>query len=82
MYQIIGIKRIDFKPKDQDNEIKGYKVYVVMEERGVQGYKPDELFMSDRMLERTGYTPGLDDRIEVLFNRYGKVDRVELAEDI
>lgn len=74
--EIIGLKRSKFTPKDGDQEISGYTLYLTEEREDVQGYAADRVFVTDKKLGT--YKPALGDNVRLLFNRWGKVDQVEL----
>ena len=77
MAKVVGYKRADFKPKDSDSEIKGINLFVTYKRNDVQGDACERLFVSDN---RAGtYLPKVGDEVEIVYNRYGKVESIFLA---
>jgi len=74
--EIIGFKHSSFKPRDGDQEISGYTLYLTEEREDVEGYAADRAFITDKKLGT--YKPALGDNVRLLYNRFGKVDAVEL----
>lgn len=86
MYKIIGIENVSFKAQD-GNQIEGFNLYLtspIDDKRGV-GSKTERIFCSSRKLSDVlAVCPHLDDllgeSVIVYYNRYGKVERVLLAD--
>ena len=76
--EIIGLKRSKFTPKDSDQEISGYTLYLTEEREDVQGYAADRVFVSDKKLGP--YQPAVGDEVRIYYNRWGKVDEVQVKE--
>lgn len=75
MYQVIGFQKRHLTFKD-GNSVDGYYLYLTQQREGVQGYLTESVFISDAKLSAAGYTPGLSDRINIYYNRYGKVEMI------
>lgn len=73
--KVIGYQRSQFKAKD-NSDISGYFIFLSEEKPTVVGIETFRIFVSDRKLG--SYLPNLGDDLRVLYNRYGKVDSVEL----
>lgn len=72
---VIGYRHSSFKPQD-GGEISGITLHMTEYRSGVEGLAVEHVFVSDRKLN--GYHPQLGDEIRLIYNRYGKVDGVEL----
>lgn len=75
MFQIIGFRRKSFTFKEDNRTVSGYELHLIEERKGVEGHAVENLFISDNKLD--GYTPVLNDLVEILWNRWGKVDAVK-----
>lgn len=75
---IIGLRRSKFTPQDGGQEISGWTLHMTEERDNVEGYAVEHVFASDRRLY--GYTPQLGDEVKVNYNRYGRVDSVDLIQ--
>lgn len=71
--RIIGFKNVDFKTKEGD-QIKGVSLFCLTEEEGVEGTACERVFVTDQ--KANGWKPTVGEEIEVVYNKYGKVDRV------
>lgn len=75
MYKVIGIKQVEFKGRDGEL-VKGVKLYCEFEDEGVDGIACDSYFLKPSIA--SGITVG--DSIDIRYNRYGKVERVDLLD--
>lgn len=78
--RVIGVKRCDFKAQD-GNQISGYQVFATdtIDSKYGTGYECEKLFLSDQKLKNGVYPlPDFDDVISVSYNKYGKVDRIDI----
>lgn len=76
MVQVIGYRNVDFKGQDGDS-VSGVSIYVTESiEKNGEGYATDKIFLSTAKIADLGYKPQLGDRLEVQYNRYGKVAAV------
>ena len=73
---VIGYQQVSFTPKGETQAITGVTLYLTEERDKVQGLAADRVFVSARKLG--SYFPQLGDEIRLSYNRYGKVDAVEL----
>ena len=76
MFQVVGYRNVNFKGQD-GKDVTGVSVYVTapIEQNG-EGYSTDKVFLSTAKVAECGYRPALGDRIEVQYNRYGRVAAV------
>lgn len=82
--KIIGIRKSDFPTKTGDF-IKGYNVYVVdsIDPRHGQGQSAEHFYLSERKLAQMNCTDPfslLEHEVKIYYNRYGKVDTVEVLD--
>ncbi len=80
--KVIGIRESSFETKD-GNQIDGMSIYCTypMSGKGVySGEACERVYITKKRLYDCGYTPVVGDEIKVMYNRFGKVDSIELAE--
>lgn len=76
MFTIIGVKLTSFTTKD-GTKVTGYNVYLTEERPDVDGLAADRVFMSDRVCNRSCFTPHVGDIIETLgYNKFGRLSLV------
>lgn len=76
MFSIIGVKLTSFTTKD-GTKVTGYNVYITEERPDVDGLAADRVFMSDRVCNRSCFTPHVGDIIETLgYNKFGRLSLV------
>lgn len=76
MFTIIGVKLTSFITKD-GTKVTGYNVYTTEERSDVDGLATDCVFISDRVCNRSNFTPHVGDFIEAFaYTRYGKLSMV------
>lgn len=73
MFEVVGFACSSFQSQDNNQTITGWNIYVQYEDKKVTGYKCERLYLNDGKCD---YTPALGDRINVIYNRYGKVDSI------
>lgn len=76
MFEIIGVQLKSFTAKD-GTTITGYNVWYTEERKDVDGLAADRVFMSDRVCNRSCFTPHVGDIIETLgYNKFGRLSLV------
>lgn len=78
--KVIGYRASSFKAQDTGKTISGMNIYVVDEvdpKYGV-GQSCERIYLSDKKMDDIGYRPTVGDEIKVYYNRYGKVDDIEV----
>lgn len=76
MLTIIGVKLTSFTSKD-GTKVTGYNVFTTEERSDVDGLVADRVFMSDRVCNRSNFTPHVGDIIESLaYNKFGRLNMV------
>ena len=84
----LGIANASFKPQDSDREVNGYSLYLQYEpdEVGknlIAGIRTDRVWVkSDKLPDAFIVDPSdyIGKTVFVLYNRYGKVDKVLFSE--
>ena len=76
---VVGKKKISFTSKD-GHEINGANLHINYEENGVEGLAAEKFFISAVKFNANDISVG--DTINVLYNKYGKVEKVEIVDDI
>lgn len=72
---IIGYRDSKFTTPSGEN-IQGVSLYLTEPRNGVYGLACDRLFVSTNKL--SGYIPVCGDEVQIFYNRYGKVDHLDL----
>lgn len=73
MYEVVGFSRSSFQAQDNSQIITGYNIYVQYEDKKTTGYKCERIYLNDGKCD---YVPQIGDQINVMYNRYGKVDAI------
>lgn len=77
MYKVIGTRMASFTAKDQ-TQIEGINLYCAYEDKRITGCGCERFFVTPKKFIN-GVVPRVDDLINVNYNRYGKVDSVEVV---
>lgn len=75
--KVLGVRVLNFTD-EKGNQIQGVNVYVSFPEDNVQGEMTDKLFLSLNKFESICEVIKPGDEIEVTYNRFGKISKVEL----
>lgn len=76
MYTIVGTQMNSFTTKD-GKTITGYNVWYTYERTGVDGLVTDRVFISDRVCNRSNFTPHVGDVVrDFAYTRYGSLYQV------
>lgn len=76
--KVIGTKRVDFETPE-NTSIKGTKVfcsYTNPDDKSLVGVACEDFFISDN--KPKGWVPKVGEEIEIVYNKYGKVDHVNV----
>ena len=74
--KVIGYGKTEFKPQDSNEPIRGMNLYVSYEKDNVTGVAAERLFITEKKIGT--YLPQVGDQVNIIYNRYGKVEAVEL----
>lgn len=72
--KVIGYKQRKFTAKDTGEVIRGFNLYLTEEQTDVYGVACERVFLSEKKLG--DYQPQLQDDVTLVYNRFGKVDRI------
>lgn len=61
---------------DDGRSCDGYFLFLSEERRDTVGVATERVFLSDQ--KGNGYEPSLGDDIKIFYNRYGKVDSIDI----
>lgn len=73
MFNLIGIRKVDFTDRQTGNRILGNTIYVTCPEDGVVGVSGRKYFVSSR-IDISSFKIG--DNIDIFFNDKGKVQSI------
>ena len=76
--KVIGFSDRSFTSKDTGVLIEGMNIFVTYENKSTTGLACDRFFISRHRLDACDYSPSLDDEIDLLYNRYGKISGIRL----
>lgn len=82
MSNIVGLVSSKFTPRDSETPIEGVIIHItdpIDPSRG-SGVSCDHFFLTSKKFESLGFKPALGQDIEVLYNRYGKVQTLRLID--
>lgn len=78
MISVVGFRKKSFSFND-GNSVSGYELHLLSEDSNVTGNAVERVFVSDQKLG--AYVPALGDSIDIRYNRFGKVQSVELVSE-
>ncbi|MEA4896599.1 MAG: hypothetical protein VB064_15250 [Oscillospiraceae bacterium] len=76
--KVIGFKRVDFVTPEKDT-IKGHKVFCTYsdaDDKNLIGTACEDFFITDT--KAAGWMPKIGDEVEIVYNKYGKIDKIRL----
>lgn len=76
MYNVIGLKRRQYTNK-KGREVSGYNVYLTYEDKCTDGHACLAEWCSCELVQDAGLAVG--DNVELLYNRYGRVESVRIV---
>lgn len=77
MYHVVGIQRREYFSKRTGALVHGYNVFCTFESDNITGCGVESIWLSDSMYDAAGGL-GVGDDIEVMYNKYGRVSKVEV----
>ena len=77
-WKVVGFRKVDFKDQN-GQQIKGYTLFLARdpEDDKVTGLEVQKVFISS---DRVPYTPAEGDFIGITYNRYGKIQDIQVME--
>lgn len=80
MYNIVGVQLNSFTTKD-GNTITGYNVWYTYDREGVDGLVTGRVFISDRVCNRSNFTPHVGDVVRgFAYTRFGSLYQVYIPD--
>lgn len=80
MYTIVGVQLKSFTNKD-GNTVTGYNVWYSYESTGVDGIVTNRVFISDRVCNRSNFTPHVGDVVcSFAYTRFGSLYQVYMPD--
>lgn len=76
---VIGWQKNEFTPKGETEPVRGFNIFVTEERSNVEGEAADRLYISEKRARKCGFNPRLGDEIVVSYNRWGKVQSIEVV---
>lgn len=76
MISVVGIRKKTFNFND-GNSVSGLDLHLLVDDVNVSGQAVERVFVSDQKLG--SYAPSIGDCIDIRYNRFGKVQSVELV---
>lgn len=75
-WKVVGYRKVDFKDQD-GRSVKGYTLFLARntEDSSITGLEVQKIFISS---ERVAYAPAENDYIGLSYNRYGKIQDIEV----
>lgn len=73
LYQIIGIEKTSFRPRDSDREFAGVRLHCTYEKEKVDGMAVESVYCNSSV-DVSGLSVG--DLCEIFYNKFGKVSEV------
>lgn len=73
MYEIIGIKDVDYISKRTNKPVVGFSLWVKYERKDVEGVCVDNIYVP---VERISDKPTLGDFVDIYYNKFGSVESV------
>ena len=71
--KVVGIERANFKPKDEEREVKFVRVYACKEKSGVEGFATCTFNTSEKKMQEFGQlAPNME--LDIEYNEHGKVE--------
>lgn len=71
--KVIGFRKSSFKG-DDGQEVSGVNLFLTEKCEKGEGLSCDRIYVMDRILAASGYTPKLGDEVIIEWNRWGKCD--------
>lgn len=75
-YEIIGKRIVDYKRKSDGQQVNGYEFHLTYKDENVDGLGAMSVFVRSENLDEPLQ---IGDRVHVLYNRWGRVETLQLA---
>lgn len=76
-WKVVGYREVDFKDQRTNKEVIGYSLFLEREPETdkIRGVEVQKIFISGDYVD---YEPVVGETIGIMFNRYGKVQSIEV----
>lgn len=74
---IVGIRSMKFTD-NQNRAVEGSSIFITYQDKNITGVGTDKVFLNSDRIKSLQRDPEVGDTIFISYNRYGKVDEVEL----
>lgn len=76
-WHVVGYREVNFKDARTNKDVVGYTLFLEREseDKKIHGIEVQKIFISADYVD---YEPAVGDDIGILFNRYGKVNSIEV----
>ena len=72
--KVIGFKKVNFETPEHQ-QIKGYRVFCTLApDESITGTGCEVFFVSETKAD--GWIPRVNEEIDIVYNKYGKIDRI------
>ena len=75
MYEVIGIEKVDYISKKTNKQVKGYTLHLCYEKENCDGLAVVNEFVG----EEYGKDIKVNDKIELFYNKYGKINKIDIV---
>ena len=80
--KIVGVERVDYTSKKTGNQVKGYRIHMTEERKGMYGVCASNEFVGDNAAseffsEFANLEQALGFDVRILYNRYGRAEGIE-----
>ncbi len=79
MFEIVGIKKVDYVSKKTGKHVQGFTLFMEHERKDVVGTACEEVYVSN---ERISHVPQVGDFCDVYYNKFGSVESVMIDESL
>lgn len=75
-WDVVGYRKVNFKDEKSGQQVEGYTLYLQRSpvDKEIEGLECCKIFISSRYV---AYEPVVGDRIQLIYNRYGKIGSVQ-----
>lgn len=73
-FEIVGIQAVDYTSRKTNQRVTGTNLFLQYEDNGINGYGTEQVYVSDRL--RDGQVFQLGDIVQLVYNRYGRIEQI------
>lgn len=76
---LVGVKRVDYVSKKTGKQVLGWNLFITRSDEHVEGLVAEDVYCADAMSSQVNaIKPYIGEEIQLLFNRFGGVDEVNV----